>query len=177
MGQDDRETRLNLGCGFRKLEGYINVDAYENCAPDVLWDLNTYPWPWEDNSVDHILGMQLFEHLDDWWKAFRECARILKRGGILEMYVPDHTSTDALAYRDHHHIIHVHSFHGILEAPQRGANAWAWAQERVPFRMISYIRIPLGKYQKWWIPKWLLKFCLNHMVNFGAEQRFTFQKG
>lgn len=176
MGEDAEKVILNLGCGFRPIEGAINVDAFENCKPDVLWNLNKTPWPWEDESVDMIYAYQVMEHLDSWWSAFKECARILRAGGTLEIAVPDHTTTQDMGYIDHKHILTRYSFHLILGEMERGANAWARQEERVPLKMTQYIRIVKNEYVKWWTPKWLLRFCTEHMVNFVQEQRFSFIK-
>ncbi len=46
------ELRLNLGCGAKHLDGYINVDKYGD--PDLRFDLETFPYPWDDNSVATI---------------------------------------------------------------------------------------------------------------------------
>lgn len=46
--------KLNLGCGFRKKEGHINVDSSEACMPDLRLDLAKEAWPWEDNSVQEV---------------------------------------------------------------------------------------------------------------------------
>lgn len=176
MGEDVRPVILNIGCGFRKIDEAINVDAFSNCEPDIQWDLNKMPWPWRDNSVDGIYASHIMEHLTDWFAAFVECARILKPGGTLEIRVPDHTSTQDMGYIDHHHILTRYSFHMILRNPQRGANAWAVAQNVIPLVMTQYIKIPKLEYVRWWFPKGLLRFCCDHLVNFCHEQQFTFIK-
>ena len=43
--------KLNIGSGFRKMDGYINVDNFEECKPDVLMNLEETPWSFESNSV------------------------------------------------------------------------------------------------------------------------------
>lgn len=46
--------RLNLGCGARKKENYINVDMHEGNGPDLLIDLTKSEWPWKDSSVSEV---------------------------------------------------------------------------------------------------------------------------
>ena len=175
MGQNAAPTIINLGCGFRKLDGGINVDGFEPCKPDVLWNLNETPYPWDDNSVDAIFAYHVFEHLENWWGAFTECARILKPGGQLEVRVPDPSSDSAMVYRDHLHVISLFSFDGI--ANRRGGralNSWAAAQDIVPVVLVRYARVPFEQYN--WIPVWILKFLAKHLRNYIWEQRFLFVK-
>ncbi len=168
---------LNLGCGFKPKRGFVNVDKYDNCKPDVVHDLNVFPYPWDENSIDGIEMIHTLEHLDDWWGAFCECARILKPGGRLQINVPDDSSTAALAYRDHNHIFFVGSFHGIMESYGHSTNAWACKEaDRVPVKMINYVRVPFKKYN--WMLRFprLLAFCAEHMGNFIHEGQYTFEK-
>ena len=178
-GIDRVPVVINLGCGFKKMDGAINVDAYDICEPDVVWDLNDTPFPFKDNSADIIEAWHIFEHLIDWWPCFKECARILKPGGFLHIRVPDESSMSALAYRDHHHVFSMLTFHGSVKGQYRsGTNAWAKTVEgSVPFMLTGYNQVPFEKYQ--WMAKWcpwVLRFCAEHMRNFIWEQRFTFQK-
>ncbi|MGH7999079.1 MAG: hypothetical protein ACREPR_06535 [Brasilonema sp.] len=44
-----KDLRLNLGCGAKRLDGYINVDKFG--TPDLRFDLETFPYPWANDSV------------------------------------------------------------------------------------------------------------------------------
>lgn len=176
---------LNLGCGFTKFIGdnWTNVDKYDICAPDMVVDLNIIPYPWEDNTFDYIYANHVMEHLKEWWGPFTEIARILKPDGHFEMRVPDESSSSAITYRDHHHIFHINSFHGIGKDSKTlyrsGTNAWAATVERtIPLELIHYHRVPFKKYNwmKCWPFIYVLEFCANHMRNFIWEQQFIFKK-
>jgi predicted SAM-dependent methyltransferase len=53
--------RLNLGCGMRRLDGFVNVDKFGE--PELRHDLETFPWPWPDDSVVEVLLNHVLEHL------------------------------------------------------------------------------------------------------------------
>ena len=82
--------KLNLGCGTRKLEGWVNVDSVASFQPDLLHDISL-PFPYNDESVDEILAESLLEHFDKYLRfiVFYEWVRILKTGGIITIVVPD----------------------------------------------------------------------------------------
>lgn len=81
-------VKVNLGCGEDKKVGYVNVDWSPLVKPDVVHDLNQTPYPFEDNSVDHIEAFHVLEHLSKPFTLMREFHRILKTGGILHIKVP-----------------------------------------------------------------------------------------
>lgn len=183
MEQNVQCRVLNLGCGFRKFIGAVNVDAYDNCEPDVVWDLNKTPWEWaKDNEFDKIFAFHVMEHLPNWWEALSECGRVLKPGGTLEVRVPDESSSSALSYRDHHFIFTRYSFHGIADGAgilgsRAGTNAWAMTLEHsIPLKCIHYWRVPFKKYNWMLLFPWLLGFCAHHMRNFIWEQIIIFEK-
>lgn len=89
----DREVkRLNLGCGFLKLDGFLNVDFSDICKPDQKVDLNQFPWPWADNEFSHIVAKDILEHLgntgQDFINVIKEMYRISDNGAIWEVAVP-----------------------------------------------------------------------------------------
>ena len=88
--------KLNLGCGQRHLADFVNVDKEPKAKPDVLCDLETFPWPFETASADEIVASHVMEHLGQALPIFlgimQEIYRILRPGGILEIKTPHHRS-------------------------------------------------------------------------------------
>jgi SAM-dependent methyltransferase len=93
-------VKLNLGCGNKKIDGFVNVDLYG--TPDMRVDLFEFPWPWETGSIDEIQCDNFFEHVQSFRQTFRECYRILKVGGLLHIIVP-HFRGCGGPWPDQHH--------------------------------------------------------------------------
>lgn len=77
--------KLHLGCGKRKLEGWLNIDLH-----DSDHDCDIRKLPFEDNSADEIMAIHVCEHfyvreilgiLQDWY-------RVLKPGGVFVAELP-----------------------------------------------------------------------------------------
>jgi predicted SAM-dependent methyltransferase len=111
--------KLNLGCGTKCIDDWINVDNSINARLSaipgmryLLWKTGliskqsferkfenkkirffdiTRRFPYEDASIDHIYSSHTFEHLfhDKALDTSRECHRVLKPNGILRIVVPD----------------------------------------------------------------------------------------
>ena len=86
--------RLNLGCGVKRLDGYINVDKFGE--PDLCFDLETFPYPWENNSVVEISMHHVLEHLGQqpkvYLKIVQELYRICQPEAKIHIIVPHHRS-------------------------------------------------------------------------------------
>tara|TARA_B100000214_G_C23816528_1_gene557595 strand:+ start:26 stop:589 length:564 start_codon:yes stop_codon:yes gene_type:complete len=84
------DLKLNLGCGEKRLAGYINVDKFG--SPDIKHNLESFPWPWESNSVSEIQLIHVLEHLgkdvDIYFGIFKEMYRICINGAIIRIVVP-----------------------------------------------------------------------------------------
>lgn len=81
-------SQLNLGCGRFKKRGFVNVDGDPACEPDVVHDLNRFPYPFDDESFSRIEADHVLEHLDEPMRAMAEMRRLLSPGGRLIIRVP-----------------------------------------------------------------------------------------
>lgn len=86
LGQNS--TKLNLGCGKFKKDGYVNVDNFAEFKPDVMHDLDVFPYPFADNTFELIEADHVLEHLEKPLHTIRELHRISKNGGIIHIRVP-----------------------------------------------------------------------------------------
>ena len=84
--------RLNLGCGYDRRAGYLNVDKRGACEPDLVLDLEALPWPWPADSVDEILLKHTLEHLggdpETYLGIVRELWRVSRNGATITIVVP-----------------------------------------------------------------------------------------
>lgn len=92
--------RLNLGCGQNKQDGYVNVDKYPSFRPDVVWDLETFPWPFEDDSAGEIVLHHSLEHMGATVEGFlaimQELYRVSAPAARIVIDVP-HPRSDSFA--------------------------------------------------------------------------------
>lgn len=79
--------KINLGCGRKHLEGYINIDINPNVCPDIIRDLNK-GLPFSDNSIDEVVCLHFLEHVKDIQFTMYEIWRVLKDKGRLMAVVP-----------------------------------------------------------------------------------------
>ena len=91
---NQRLPKLKTVDSMGQYESPLFLDIDENCNPDILWDLNDLPLPFDDNEFDEIHAYEVLEHIGRQgdWKGFfaewQEYHRILKPNGKLMASVP-----------------------------------------------------------------------------------------
>jgi hypothetical protein len=84
--------RLNLGCGTNKRPGFLNVDKFSVCEPDLVHDLESFPWPWPTNSVVEVTLSHVLEHIGHNPSVFlsfmQELYRVCRGDAVIRIIVP-----------------------------------------------------------------------------------------
>ena len=84
--------KLNLGSGNKILDGYVNVDKFDLYDIDIKHDLERFPYPFDDNSVEEIILAHVLEHLGQAPEGFiniiKEIYRICKNQALINIIVP-----------------------------------------------------------------------------------------
>lgn len=88
--------KLNIGCGYNRLEGWLNVDNSADSAADSL--MEAHDLRLENASVEEIMALHLVEHLGFFKTKYflSECWRVLETGGTLTLETPDIEKTFAV---------------------------------------------------------------------------------
>jgi SAM-dependent methyltransferase len=109
---------LDVGCGIRKHPGSIGIDRNPRSRADVVCDLDRLPYPFRDNSFDHLRAIHVIEHLSDVVGAMEEFHRLVRPGGRIRIETPHYT--DFSSFCDPTHRSHLNSFSFRYFGPNHG---------------------------------------------------------
>ena len=128
--------------GFYHLYGIDMIPQYVYKAKNYNIRLGTvYAIPFEDNSFDIIILDQVLEHLHNPKSAMKEIKRVLKKGGLIYVGVPD-----ADRYDDEYYwIMREHIQHFTLNSLKLLAQNNGFeliANEKNEFDMIGTLKLP-----------------------------------
>ena len=86
----NKEIKLNLGCGEKTIEGYINIDSRALPKVDLVSDITDLSF-FDNESVSVIYASHVLEHFGrhEYMEVLQRWYELLKPGGILRIAVPD----------------------------------------------------------------------------------------
>lgn len=167
--------KLNIGCGFRKLDGFTNVDFFEECAPDILMNLEETPWPFETGSVSEIVAIHVLEHLGERRETFynivKEIYRVLQHDGIFRLAVPHYMHRSY--YSDPTHVRTFTS--GTFEMLSKKKNR-DWIQRNVNVTMLALmldVDFEIADLSYTYDPEWVEKLNKGEISNTELREAAT----
>lgn len=167
---------LDMGCGpdpYRKTsrnEQVITLDSSKEIKPDVVWDLNKFPYPFKKNTFNKVYASHILEHLDDVFKVMEEIYRICKPNATIIIRVPHFSCIYA------HSIAHKHFFRTTdFDLHFTGDVRYSKSKFKVVEKRLSYYMKTYGESRKrigkWWARllhpiAWLFEFFANANITF-----------
>ncbi len=172
---------LNFGCGKSTYatENVTNLDIHPHAGVDVVCTTNKLPF--ENDTFDLVIANHVLEHVPNWFESFKELARVVKVGGVVEVWIPPVSSDSAFTYRDHINSIGIHSFSGCASISRSGNNLDAAVLFATlgDVQRLDIVQVASRPAIKWWIMlAWpsLVSFFAAHLRNTVSEEGFFFQK-
>ena len=83
-------VKLNIGCGEKKLPGFINIDIEKKYKPELCFnisDISEYS-RFTNDSVELIRASHILEHTNNPEEIMKEWHRMLKPDGIVVLRMP-----------------------------------------------------------------------------------------
>ena len=111
--------QLNLGAGNKEVEGAMSLDFPE-------WNADRNYIPMNENSVDVIHMYHFLEHIAEPVLMLKECQRILRPGGFINIVVPYYTSQMAAHDLDHKHVFCEETWKTLFSTPYYNKNKIDW---------------------------------------------------
>lgn len=118
------KKRLDIACGNNLQKGFIGIDIVgkPESQAEIVHDLLTFPWPFEDNSIDETFCSHFLEHIphgngynDPMFEFMDELYRVLKPGAGATFICPYYTSVRAFQDPTHQRFINEPMFNYFNE--------------------------------------------------------------
>ena len=106
---------IELGCGARKKEGRIGIDAVDLPGVDIVADLEKGLPFLPDNSIDQIHCRHLLEHIRNFESLMTEMVRVLKKDGTAHIFVPHFSNPHYYSDYTHTRFFGLYSFYYFAE--------------------------------------------------------------
>jgi hypothetical protein len=99
-------TILDVGCGTRKAEpGAIGIDVHSRSAADIIWNLDEFPWPLDNDTFERVYMSHIIEHVGDVTRTMAEIHRVACDRADVFIVTPHFSSHNS--YTDPTHVRHL----------------------------------------------------------------------
>jgi len=149
---------LDVGCGSKKFRGATGIDERATALSDISHDLNTFPYPVEDNQYDLIISRQVLEHMDYVPGTLEEFYRIAKPGGLIVLEVPHFSHPEAFRHWQHKHFFTLGSLDYFLKGNKQYKTAFEYVNRHI------YIKDPLRAVGLEWLLNRYSRFYERHLA-------------
>jgi SAM-dependent methyltransferase len=158
-------SKIELGCGANKRDGFFGIDIADGPAVDLVLDIERQPLPFADDSIDHVYTSHAFEHLVNYQYVLREIMRVCKPGAIVEIWTPYGKSNDGFLFGHTTFITETHFKHICYQYDRfyLGETPGYLDWEKSQYVLFPGIAEQLHRFG---IP---LDFALDHMFNIALE--------
>ena len=99
---------LDIGCGRNKTRGAVGIDRVDLPGVDIIHDLNSFPYPFADNTFDEIYATHVIEHLDSIVHVMEEIHRLAKPNAKVVIVTPHYS--DSQSWNDPTHKWHLTTY-------------------------------------------------------------------
>ena len=134
-------VKINLGCGYRKIPDFINIDNRAEVKPDLVCDCMELPY--ETSTVDVVVAQDYLEHIPTGKTVdqITEIWRVLKHGGKLLHVTPSPDGRGAFQDPTHKSVWNINSWFSYMDDEYRnqcgidakfeGVNVDLWTDGKV----------------------------------------------
>jgi len=166
---------LSIGCGKKTpAPDLVRLDISADVQPDVVWNLDKLPYPFEDGSFALVECFDVIEHLSNIPATLQEIHRILEPNGVLKITTPHFSCANS--YVDPTHKYHLSYFSFDYFCDGHELSYYSEARYQIKYRHIQFQggrfnrsiisrlanRYPKSYEQRWvWVfPAWFIYFEL-----------------
>lgn len=145
--------KINIGGGYKRYDGFLNIDSDPLTNPDYSVNLETEQLPFEDSSVDEVKAYHILEHIGDgFFHLMKELYRVCADGAIVDIHVPHHRSEGWFGDTTHRRFITVECLrqfskkHNEWHVGQWNSSSGFGTKLNVDFEIIEFEFVPQGKW-------------------------------
>jgi len=135
--------KLNLGCGTDYMNGWVNVDN-GNTFCDIKHDIEVFPWPFEESSVDEIKMQHVLEHVsrDKFIPLVREMYRVCSNGAVINIVSPYAGSDNYWTDPTHKLPLTSRTFDYFDNTKALGVNGKIYGWDDIKIRVVEGVKEP-----------------------------------